>query len=139
MKKTLLGVALIVAVAAGAATAYAQFGGRREPQNYDGINIGYDGKLAFFRIRYATGLGGFGRRGGNREPPWAHDYPTADQHMMRIISQLTTVGPHTTGSNIYSLDDPDMMNHPIAYLSEPGQWTMNEDEVKGLRAYLLKG
>ena len=139
MKRTLLGIAVTVALAAGAATGYAQFGGRREPQNYDGINVGYDGKLAFFRIRYATGFGGFGRRGGNREPPWAHDYPTADQHMMKIISQLTTVGPHTTGSNIYSLDDPDMMNHPIAYLSEPGQWTMSEDEVKGLRTYLLKG
>jgi hypothetical protein len=140
-KTTLLSLALIVCIGAAAAAVYAQsgFGGRRAAQNYDGINIGYDGKLAFFRIRYATGLGGFGRRGGNREPPWAHDYPTADQHMMRIISQLTTVGPHVTGSNIYSLDDPDMMNHPIAYLSEPGQWTMNEDEVKGLRSYLLKG
>lgn len=141
MKKILLGLALVTAVAGGAVAVFAQdgFGGRRAAQNYDDVNVGYDGKLAFFRIRYATGLGGFGRRGGNREPPWAHDYPTADQHMMRIISQLTTVGPHTTGSNIYSLDDPDMMNHPIAYLSEPGQWTMNPEEVKGLRNYLLKG
>ena len=141
MKKILLGLALVVVVAGGAVAVFAQdgFGGRRAAQNYDGVNIGYDGKLAFFRIRYATGFGGFGRRGGNREPPWAHDYPTADQHMMRILSQLTTIAPHTTGSNIYSLDDPDMMNHPIAYLSEPGQWTMNADEVKGLRNYLLKG
>src|SRR5687768_1516254 len=141
MKKILLGLALIVVVGGGAVAVFAQdgFGGRRAAQNYDGSNIGYDGKLAFVRLRYATGFGGFGRRGGNREPPWAHDYPTADQHMMKILSELTTVGPHTEGSNIYSLDDPDLMNHPILYLSEPGQWSMSEQEVKGLRTYLLKG
>jgi hypothetical protein len=139
MKRILLGLALVLGVAGAAVAVYAQdgFGRRRPAQNYDGSNIGYDGKLAFVRMRYATGFGGFGRR--NREPPWAHDYPTADQHMMKILSELTTVGPHTTGSNIYSLDDPDLMNHPILYLSEPGQWSMNEEEVKGLRAYLLKG
>ncbi len=106
MKRILLGLALVLGVAGAAVAVYAQdgFGGRRAAQNYDGSNIGYDGKLAFVRLRYATGFGGFGRR--NREPPWAHDYPTADQHMMKILSELTTVGPHTTGSNIYSLDDP---------------------------------
>ena len=140
MKKTLLGLALIAAIVSAAAAVYAQdgFGGRRAAQNYDGTNVGYDGRLAFVRIRYATGFGGFGRR-GSREPAWAHDYPTADLHMMKIISDLTTAGPHTTGSNIYSLDDPDMMNHPVLYLSEPGQWSMSEAEVKGLRTYLLKG
>ena len=139
MKRILLGLALIIGIAGAAAVVFAQdgFGGRRAAQNYDSSNIGYDGKLAFVRMRYATGFGGFGRR--NREPAWAHDYPTADQHMMKILSELTTVGPHTTGSNIYSLDDPDLMNHPILYLSEPGQWSMNEAEVKGLRNYLLKG
>jgi hypothetical protein len=141
MKRILLGLALVLGVAGVAVAVYAQdgFGGRRPAQNYDDSNVGYDGKLSFVRIRYATGFGGFGRRGGNREPPWAHDYPIADQHMMKIISQLTTIAPHVTGSNIYSLDDPDMMNHPILYLSEPGQWTMTEQEVKGLRQYLLKG
>jgi hypothetical protein len=139
MKKVLLGLAFVLGLAGAAVAVYAQdgFGGRRAAQNYDESNVGYDGKLAFVRIRYATGFGGFGRR--NREPPWAHDYPTADQHMMKIISELTTVGPHTTGSNIYSLDDPDLMNHPILYLSEPGQWTMSDQEAKGLRNYLLKG
>ena len=140
MKKTLLGLALVIGIG-GVAAVFAQdgFGSRRAAQNYDGTNVGYDGRLSFVRIRYATGFGGFGRRGGNREPPWAHDYPTADQHMMKIVSQLTTATPHVTGSNIYSLDDPDLMNHPILYLSEPGMWTMSEQEVKGLRQYLLKG
>lgn len=141
MKKLIVSIAL--AVAAVTVVAYGQqardrFFGRRAPQNYDSVNVGYDGKLAFVRLRYSSGFGGFGRRGG-RELPWAHDYPTADIHMMKILDEITSVGPHVDGSNIYSLDDPELMNHPIAYMSEPGYWTMSDEEAKGLREYLLKG
>jgi hypothetical protein len=134
-------VCLAFALVGAAAAAFAQdrFFGRRTPQNYDSVNIGYDGRLAFVRLRFAVGFNGFGRRGGGRELPWAHDYPTSDTHMMKILNELTTVAPHTDGSNIYSLDDPDLMNHPIAYMSEPGFWTMEDAEAKGLRNYLLKG
>jgi hypothetical protein len=138
MKKLVL--CLVVAGAAAVSAAFAQdrLFGRRAPQNYDTVNIGYDGRLSFVRLRFATGFGGFGRR-GSRELPWAHDYPTADIHMMKIVNELTTVGPHVDGSNIFSLDDPELMNHPIAYMSEPGFWTVSEDEARGLRTYLLKG
>lgn len=138
MRKILLGVVVAAVAAAGAAAAQEGFFQRRAPQNYDSVNIGYDGRLAFVRLRYAAGFSGFGRRGG-RELPWAHDYPTADIHMMKIVSELTTVGPHVDGSNIYSLDDPELMNHPIAYMSEPGYWQMSDEEAAGLRTYLLKG
>lgn len=138
MRKILLGVIVAAVAAAGAAAAQEGFFQRRAPQNYDSVNIGYDGRLAFVRLRYAAGFSGFGRRGG-RELPWAHDYPTADIHMMKIVSELTTVGPHVDGSNIYSLDDPELMNHPIAYMSEPGYWQMSDEEAAGLRTYLLKG
>jgi hypothetical protein len=146
VKKVLAVLLIVSALAVMAVAAGAQSRGRqrqqfrvqRTPQNYDGINVGYDGQLAFVRLRYATGLGGYGRR-GSREPAWAHDYPTADIHMMKIVNDLTTVGPHIDGSNIYSLDDPELMDHPIAYMSEPGFWSMSDDEAKGLRTYLLKG
>ena len=138
MKRVVIaGVILVIAGAAAAGFAQDRFG-RRAPQNYDTVNVGYDGRLAFVRLRYAAGFSGFGRRGG-RELPWAHDYPTADIHMMKIVNELTTVGPHVDGSNIYSLDDPELMNHPIAYMSEPGFWSLTEEEAGGLRQYLLKG
>jgi Domain of unknown function (DUF4159) len=59
--------------------------------------------------------------------------------MMKILKELTSSAPRIDGSNILSFDDPDLFNYPIAYLSEPGGWSMNDDEVKGLRDYLLKG
>lgn len=137
--KILCGFVIALAGATAVTIAQDRGFGRRAPQNYDSVNIGYDGRLAFVRLRYATGFSGFGRRGGDREPPWAHDYPTSDIHMMKILDELTAVGPHADGSNIYSLDDPELMNHPIAYMSEPGSWSMSDEEAKGLRAYLLKG
>ena len=38
-----------------------------------------------------------------------------------------------------SLDDPELFNYPIAYMSEPGYWSMDAAVVEGLRNYLLKG
>jgi hypothetical protein len=136
---TRIGAALVllIVVAAGAAAALEQdfFGGRREPMPEAGGNQPYDGKLTFVRLKYTMGF--YGRRGW--EPPWAHDYPTADTHMMKILNELSLVRPRMDGSNILALDDPELFKYPIAYMSEPGFWSMDEEEVKGLRAYLSKG
>jgi hypothetical protein len=104
-------------------------------------NVPYDGRVVFVRVRYDTGFGGgLGRSRGSRgEPPWAHDYPTSDTHLMKILKELTVTTARTDGSNVFRLDDPALFDYPIAYMSEPGYWTMSEEEVKGLRLYLQKG
>jgi hypothetical protein len=139
MKRLSMMAVLLIAVGAGAA-ALAQdfFGGRREPA-VEAPNLPYDGRITFVRLRYTMGFGGsgFGRRGG--EPPWMHDYPTSDTHMMKILNELTLARPHMDGSNILTLDDPELCNYPVAYMSEPGFWSMDEDEARGLHAYLAKG
>lgn len=99
----------------------------------------YDGRLTFVRIRYGSGLGSgsrFGRRGSDG---WFHDYPTAECHFTRLLVELTSLRVRTSESHILTLDDPELFKHPVAYLSEPGYWYPTEEEVKGLRAYLLKG
>src|SRR5688500_12686706 len=63
-------------------------------------NLAYDGRFIFARIRYGSG-GGF-RRGG---AAWAHDYPQADQHLPRIVSEISSVAPRLDGSNVFDLDD----------------------------------
>jgi hypothetical protein len=143
-----IGVIVLLAVGAGAA-ALAQgrgqsrdvidpfFGGRREAIEISD-NVPYDGKLTFVRLRYTMGFGGGGGF-GRREPPWMHDYPTADTHMMKILNELTMVRPRMDSSNILTLADPELFKYPIAYMSEPGFWLMDDDEVTGLRNYLLKG
>jgi hypothetical protein len=131
-----LGIAILLA--AGSAAAFGQdflFGRSRSHETFD--NVPYDGRLTFARIRFNSGF--YGRRGSFGEPPWAHDYPTADTHVMKIINELTLLRPRIDGSNVYTLSDPELHKYPIAYLSEPGAWMMDEAEAKGLRDYLLKG
>ena len=135
-------VCFMIALGGAAAVGVAREGTTPAPTSQAGYtsgNIGYDGRLAFVRLRYANAFGGFGRRGGGRELPWAHDYPTSDIHLMKIINELTSTAPHMDGSNIFSLDDPELMNHPISYMSEPGFWTLSDAEALGLRTYLQKG
>jgi hypothetical protein len=93
--------------------------------------VDYDGRFAFVRLRYQ---GGF-----RRDPGWAHDYPRADWHFQRILEELTLARTYRDESNIMSLDDPDLGLYPVAYLSEPGFWTVSEAEIAGLRGYLQKG
>jgi hypothetical protein len=92
----------------------------------------YDGKFVFTRIRYGSG---FGRGGGN----WAHDYPRADEHLPRIVAELTTMLPRVDGSQVLDLEDDAIFHHPVIYISEPGFWSVTERGADNMRAHLLKG
>ena len=125
----ILGV--FVAVCATSAVA-KQFGRRGRFFSIPNEKVEYDGRFAFVRLRYEdSGLG--------RDPGWAHDYPRAERNLMKIIEEITLLRPHVDGSNIMTMDDPDLFSYPIAYMSEPGFWTMNEAELTGLQNYLRKG
>jgi hypothetical protein len=140
MRKVLtIAVVVLLGALAAAVVAAKDFLSPAE-QSFPG-NVEYDGRVVFFRIRFDTGFGSnFGRSRGSRgEPPWAHDYPTADTHLMKILKELTVADPRTDGSNVFKLDDPAIFDYPIAYMSEPGFWTMSDEEVTGLRQYLQKG
>jgi hypothetical protein len=142
MKRAVV-TSIVLLIAGAAAAAFGQgrdrFFGPRPPEMETTGNQPYDGRVTFVRIRYTTGFAAMGRRGSRGEVPWAHDYPTADTHVMKIINELTLLRPRIDGSNVFSLADPELHSYPIAYLSEPGFWTMDEEEVKGLRSYLAKG
>jgi hypothetical protein len=92
-------------------------------------NAAYDGRFTFARIRYQVQW-----RSG-----WEFDYPTMERNLMLMMREVTSLRPHVRESNIHSLDDPDLLKYPIAYLSEPGFWVPSDSEVAGLRRYLAKG
>jgi hypothetical protein len=123
--------ALGVLVLGLSAILAAQDQGRRRRSVMDD-NLPYDGRFVFARILYRSP--GWGYRG-----TWSHDYPRADQHLPRILGELTTIHANVEGSNVFTLDDPALFQFPVAYLSEPGFWRMTEPEVESLRAYVLKG
>jgi hypothetical protein len=90
-------------------------------------NVPYDGRFAIVRVRYA-------RYGG-----WRADYPTMERHLSAMLKNITSLEPHLIGSNVYDFDDPELLKHPLSYLSEPGYWYPSASEVQGLRQYLQKG
>ena len=132
----IVAVGLLVVTAAGVLLAQQDFrrGRRSGPQFEVQGNTEYDGRFVFIRLRYDTG-GGFGRRGA----PWSHDYPDGEVHFSKILEEITLLRIRTDGSNILSLDDPELFNYPVAYMAEPGYWGVSEIEAANFRQYLLKG
>jgi hypothetical protein len=100
-------------------------------------NTPYDGRFTFVRVRFEPLGGGDGWRG--RDVKWDHDYPCGERHFQRILHELTTISTHLDESNILALDDPELMKYPVAYMSEPGFWSLSDKEAEGLRTYLQKG
>lgn len=70
---------------------------------------------------------------------WSYDYPDMEQNLTLILKELTFIPARTDGSLILRMDDPDLLQYPVAYLSEPGYWYPSDSEAKGLRTYLDKG
>jgi hypothetical protein len=92
-------------------------------------NVPYDGRFTFARIKYTE----------YQNNGWAFDYPRMERHLLTMVREITSLQPHVVGSNIHTLDDPELLKYPVAYLSEPGYWFPSEEEVAGLRTYLAKG
>lgn len=127
----------LVGVAAALVVAPMLAGAQRRAPRVDTSTRGnpeYTGQFVFTRIRYGSTWGGW--FGG---AAWSHDYPRADRHLPRILDDLTTIDVNVSGSNVFDLDDPNIFQHPLIYLSEPGFWTLTDSEARNLRQYLLKG
>jgi hypothetical protein len=76
---------------------------------------------------------------GGMSNAWNHDYPRAEQHLSQIVNEVTLINMHTEGALILPLDDPDLFKYPVAYMWEPGFWSMTDREGERFRDYLLKG
>ncbi len=124
----------------GAVTSPLDAQGRRGgwDDDFEQFNVPYDGSFTFVRLRFAP-LSDFGSRRFRRDLKWDHDYPRAERHLATMMEELTTAQPNQIGTNILAADDPEIFKYPVAYVSEPGFWSVNEDEAEGLRNYLLKG
>jgi hypothetical protein len=92
-------------------------------------NTPYDARFTFARLRYTV----YTRSG------WEFDYPEMERNLMHMVAEVTSIVPHTDESNIHTVDDPELLKYPIAYLSEPGYWHTSDVEAAALRTYLKKG
>lgn len=125
-------VFVVLAGAAAATIGFAQ--GRRVSSGIRQV-APYDSRVVFTRIAYNVGLGGFGM-GSNA---WNHDYPAADRNVGAILDYITHARVRLDGTNVLTLDDPEIFQNPVLYVWEPGFWTIRPSEAQNLRKYLLKG
>jgi hypothetical protein len=124
-------VALSLIVCATIAAAQ-DFGLRwRRMPAIQGEKTPYDALFTFGRLRHGVESG--------REPPWAHDYPRAERNFARILKEITLVAPNLENSNVFTQDDPDIFTSPVVYVSEPGYWTMSDEELANMQEYVRKG
>jgi hypothetical protein len=145
---TIGAAALVTATAVPSAAAqrrgnYQRFFGSPDeyyqPPDFHGNPL-YDGRFVFARIKYR----GFEHWAGNEGPGWSHDYPRAEYDFTRILRDITVVNPFVeqgpvVGSAIVAVDDPALFKYPVSYMSEPGGWNPNAQELAAFRKYFLKG
>jgi hypothetical protein len=74
----------------------------------------------------------------NRSRTWSYDYPSAEQNLHQAIERTTNI-PLAGSPIIRRLDSEDIFEYPIVYLTEPGYWMTNEEEVERLKKYFARG
>ena len=117
---------LLVLLTMGVSSALAQrrgFGGYGGRNRREAIqpNPPYDDRFSFVRLRYGPDYGFVAQ-----SIPWSHDYPTGEQHFMKILNELSYLNPHVDETSILPLDSPDLCKYPVAYMAEPGFLTLSE-------------
>jgi len=82
------------------------------------------------RWHYTAGWGGGG---------WSHDYPTAEEHILQIMKEVTGINVDRLSYRVVELSSPEIFEYPFAYVSEPGEMQLTDQEVKNLREYISRG
>ena len=135
-KRALMSACMGVLLAAMTLAQGRGFAGAPRGRFHMRPNVPYDGRFTFVRVNYTTAPGGYWYGG---LPAWAHGYPVAEQNLMKIMNEVSYLGPHIDEINTLTLDDPAIGKYPIAYVIEVDWWEMTDREAAALRAYLQKG
>ena len=90
--------------------------------------------FTFTRLRF----GSDGWRGGAGGGSWSTDLPDADLNLSYRLQQMTSLKVDPAG-RIIRANQPDLLNFPFLMASAPGALELAEDEIQGLRQFLLNG
>lgn len=129
-------------VATIAAAAYAQQiivgGGFRGGAPKWATPQSFDGAWNYCRGYYTSDRREAGGSG------WNTDFPAADNNFSVRLAELTTVRVKLAANRqpdnvVVRLTDPLLYRCPMLFMEDVGTASFNQDEIDGLRAYLLKG
>jgi hypothetical protein len=90
----------------------------------------------FVRVKYED----YGRRGWNRygRGAWATDWPTSDINLHEAIER-TTLLTLTGEPLVLTFYDERIFEYPVVYLTEPGYWKIDDEEIKNMQKYFERG
>jgi hypothetical protein len=124
LKYLLLGAAVIVAAAASA----QQFSRRGWLTQND------PPATEFIAARWHFGTNGnIGHRG------WSHNYPYSDQNLNEFLARTTGINVQQMSYRIVELGSNEVFDYPFAYVSEPGEMLLTDEEVVNLREFIQRG
>jgi hypothetical protein len=130
-RRTLTTFAILAGITFGGIT-FGQFGGGfggRRGVVYQ--NDPPDTEFIFARWHYGTG--------GYRSDGWAHDYPTAEQHILQVMTETSLINVENTSYRVVELSSDEIFDYPFSYISEPGEMWLTDQEVENLREYIDRG
>ena len=115
-----------------------RWGWRSAPPRFAAEQPRPGGFFRFARVLYQSAHRESGGQG------WRTDYPDADYNLMKRFGELTTAAvslDSTGGFNhvVLRLTDPQLLDYPFIFMSDVGTARFSDDEVAGLRDYLLRG
>lgn len=126
-RTTWLSLAIVVVVCT-ATTALGQFGRSRRVVQND------PPPTEFIAARWHFGTNGrIGHMG------WSHNYPNSDQHLNDYLKRSTTLNVEEASFRIVELGSDEVFQYPFAYVSEPGEMELTDQEVVNLREFIKRG
>ena len=81
----------------------------------------------------------FGTNGRIGHMGWMHNYPNSDENFNEFIRNATGINVELASYKIQELGDPDVFDYPFAYVSEPGEMELTDQEAVNLREFIDRG
>jgi Domain of unknown function (DUF4159) len=81
----------------------------------------------------------FGTNGRIGHMGWSHNYPSSDENFNGFIDNATGIDIEIGSYKIVELGSPEVFEYPFAYVSEPGEMALTEQEQINLREFIDRG
>jgi len=81
----------------------------------------------------------FGTNGYIGHMGWSHNYPNSDRNLNEFLKRGTRLNVEEASYRIVELGSDEVFEYPFAYVSEPGEMELTEQEVVNLREFIGRG
>jgi hypothetical protein len=81
----------------------------------------------------------FGTNGSIGNMGWSHNYPSSDINLNEFLERATLLDLEYASYRIVELGSDEVFDYPFAYISEPGEMELTDQEVINLREFIARG